>query len=233
MAEMTLQEIRDFVRASLDTDEEDLPDSLLDSFISDGWERAIGASRTWNFYAVEYTITTVASQQAYNVSGADADLDVPSRLESITDVRGDTWQLIPLDHARARQMYRRTSPSSSRPTRWSEFGQEVFLWPIPDTAYEVQVTGYRLPTDWIGAGAGSTPDAPAEFSNIVAYAALAQGWAQQSDPEMATFYSQSFQRDVARVKARYATPLSSGPFVLNGPPRQSAYPIDRAIYDWE
>lgn len=215
--EMSLQEIRDFVRGSLDVDAEELSDLILDVHISDGFDRAIGASRTWNFYAVENTITTTPGVQSYNVAGDTGSLTtgITAPLASITDVRGDTWSLTPVDHRATRAAMRKTAPASSRPWGWSEFGQSIVLWPIPDTTYSVDIAGYRHPNDWM-TNPANLPDCPSDFHNLLAYHALARGWAQQSDPEMAGYYSQLFQTDLVRLKGRYTGQLGSGPYLQNG-----------------
>lgn len=236
--ERTLQQMRDYVRLSLDVDEEELGDDLLNQYASDAWERAIGVSRVWKFYGVEYVLSTVAGTQSYNVMSnvtADRPASIVDPLASITDVRSDVWPLANRGHARQHALYTQTSPASSRPYEWSEFGQSLYLWPTPDTTYSIRITGYRQPRDWLGTApaASATPDAPPEFHNMIQNAMLAASWAQQSDPEMAEFYSRSFAQDLSRVKARYATPMHPGIYVLGGGQAGSRQVGDRLRYDWE
>lgn len=226
---MSLQEIRDFVRGSLDVDDEELPDLILDVHISDGFDRAIGASRTWNFYAVENTITTTAGVQSYDVAGSALTAGVTTPMASITDVRGDNGSLSPADHRATRAAYRRTSPGSSRPRVWTEFGTSVVLWPTPDTTYTIDIEGYRHPNDWM-TNPGNLPDCPSDFHNLLAFHALSQGWAQQSDPEMATYYERLFGTDLQRLKGRYTGQMGSGPYVQNGGLPYGPNPLGPLIY---
>lgn len=215
---MDLQALRDFTLTSLDTDTEEIPYSILDVWIGEGYDLIIAASDVWSFFGVEYTLTTTVDQQAYNFGGNDTDRDVAFSypLRSIEDVRGDTWSLRPVAHAAVRAAFRTTSPSSARPWGFSEHGDSLYLWPIPDASYSVTISGYRSPIDWVAMGAGSEPDSPDETHEAIAYHALSRGYAQQADPEMAAYYSQLFGAKVANFKKRYATPRSSGPFIRNG-----------------
>lgn len=222
---LDLQALRNFVLVSLDTDVDEIPNTLLDIYISEGFDRIVQASTTWSFYAVENTLTTSAGVQSYNFGTDDATRNAafPYALLSITDVRGENNSLRPVAHQPTRAAFRQTSPQSSRPFAFSEFGESIYLWPIPDAAYPISVAGYRLPVDWVAAGAGSEPDCPAEFHEVIAYWALARGFAMQSDPEMATYYSNLFDARVRTLKQRYATPRTAGPFVLNGGIRVDPY----------
>lgn len=222
---MDLSTIQAFVRDSLDTDSTELPDSLLNVYIGEGYDKIIDASTQWRFFHVEDTLTTVADTQAYNISGVDADRNsaFPYAYRLITDVRGDTWSLRPVAHAAIRALYRTTSPSSARPTSFSQHGDSIYLWAIPNGAYDFVVSGYRAPIDWIPLGAGSAPDAPDEFHQVIAFHALARGFAQQLDLETASYYAQAFDQRVAALVRRYTVPLVAGPYVQNGGTRVSSY----------
>ena len=225
MSAMDLSTIRAFVRTSLDTDSDELPDSLLDVFIGEGFNNLIEASTKWSFYAVEDTLSSVAGQQEYNIAGVDAlrDNAFTYAYRSITDVRGETWSLRPLQHAAIRASMRVDSPATARPWGFSEHGDSIFLWPIPDGVYAFEVSGFRAPIDWVALGAGSEPDAPVEFHEVVAYHALARGFAQQLDLETASYYSQMFDRRVAQLVKRYTSKRTAGPFVQNGGLRVDPY----------
>jgi len=225
MSAMDLSTIQAFVRDSLDTDSTELPDSLLNVYIGEGYDNLIAASEDWSFFHVEDTLTTVANTQSYNIGGADGVRDVafPYAYRAITDLRGETWSLRPVAHAAIRAQFRTTSPASARPTYWSEHGDLIYLWAIPDSTYPIVVSGYRAAIDWIPLGAGSEPDAPNEFHMVIAYHALARGFAQQLDLETASYYSNLFDRRLRTLVGRYTTPMSNGPHILNGGTRTDVY----------
>lgn len=216
MSQMTLGGIRSFVRTSLDTDADELPDTLLNVFVEEAFDHAMNSSNQWSFYATVNTISTAAGTQAYDFGSATPHAGIAQPLQSIVDVRGDNFTLANLSHQTVRASMRRTSPSSARPWGWSEHGTSLYLWPIPDSVYTLEIAGYREPLDWMAGGDGAIPDCPSEFHRPIAYYALARGWAQQSDPDMAAFYSSRFDVELSRLKARYATSAGMGPHVLNG-----------------
>jgi hypothetical protein len=222
---MDLGTIQDFVRTSLDTDDTELPDSLLNVYISEGYDNVIALSNQWSFFHVEDTLTTVADTQSYNIAGNDTDRNVafPYAYRSITDLRGETWSLQNVGHAAIRSQFRITSPSTARPTYWSEHGDLIYLWAIPDGAYEIVVSGYRSPIDWLTLGSGSEPDGPDEMSDIIAMHALARGFAQQLDLETAQYYHAAFAQRSKQFVGRYTTPLAEGPKIHNGGTRVDLY----------
>lgn len=237
MSALDLDAIRSFVLTSLDTDTDEIPFSLLDIYISEGFDRIVEASTQWSFYAQEATLTTVAGQQAYNFGGSDTERDDAFAYAAlnILDVRGATFSCRPLAHAAVRAAMRTTSPSSARPWGFSEFGDSLYLWPIPDSAYTITIAYYRKPIDWVALGSGSEPDCPDEFHEVIAYHALSRGFAMQADPDMASFYSTLFDQRVKTLKSRYATPRTSGPFIQNGGLNIDPYTrngLGPLIYPW-
>ena len=54
---MNLQQLRDYIRVQLDMDEEELPNALLDSYLSEGFLRTISMEVRWPFYEKRWNIT--------------------------------------------------------------------------------------------------------------------------------------------------------------------------------
>lgn len=216
MAALSLGEIQDFVRTSLDTDATELPDSVLNVYIREGAYRAAHASNQWQFYGVEYTITTIANDQSYQVTGSNLYPGIDAQLAAIVDVRGPTWQLVPVAHQAIRDTYRQTAVPTGNPTSWSEHGQMIYLWPTPASAAVLTISGYRQMADWQAGGTGAAPDLPEDFHDVLCFHALARGWAQQSDPDMATYYDRMFDDQIKQLKKRFGSGMAQGPMVLNG-----------------
>lgn len=231
---MSLADIQAFVRDALDVDTTDLTDAVLNVFIQDGFDKIIGYfDGSPVFYQVEYPFTSNPAQQSYSL---DTDLPTtPTPLQSVTDVRGETWSLRPADHRQIRAVYRESSPQSSRPTEFSLWGRNLFLWPIPDTAAQFFVTGIRQPADWI-TSAGS-PDCPADFHNLIAMWALGRGYMQQDDIYTGSFLRDEFYTELANRANRYAHGNDAQPLLINSTRKPDKWRTERVlgplIYDFE
>ena len=56
---MNLQELRDYIRMQLDMDEEELPNALLDSYLSEGFLRTISQEVRWPFYEHRWDVAKI------------------------------------------------------------------------------------------------------------------------------------------------------------------------------
>ena len=80
---MTASALRDTVRDITDLDVEDLPDSLLNLYLRDGYYRILDLEKRWVFLEKSFTFSTVAEQRAYTISAFTA--DPMSQIVSIID----------------------------------------------------------------------------------------------------------------------------------------------------
>lgn len=231
---MALADIQTFVRDALDVDTTDLTDSVLNLFIQDGFDKVIGYfDESPTFYQVEYSFQSTPGKQDYTF---DTDLPTsPTPLQSIDDIRGDTWSLRPADHRQIRAVYRQSAPQQTRPTEFSVWGRTLFLWPIPDTAATFFVTGIRQPQDWITAA--GTPDCPPDFHNLIALWALGRGYMQQDDIYTGSFLRDEFYTELANRAGRYLHANDAQPILVNSTRKPDKWRTERVlgplIYDWE
>lgn len=219
---LTAQQLRDHVRTFLDTDDEELTDTLLDVFRDEAIDLIEQGSRHWTFYETSGTFTTVADQQTYALS------DLASDLREVVAIQGSTYRLQPLMHEDAQRRYAFFATGTTRPTHWSVWGDNVYLWPTPSSVFDLDFRGYRSPTA-IG-GAGDEPDMPAPFHRVIATWMLARSYQQQDDDIMAAQHFQTFDRQLDQLRRRYEPPSDAGISVLGGKP-YSAW--NRFPYDWE
>lgn len=234
---MTLQDMRDFVRAALDTDTTDLPDALLDRYILDGSNRIDSHSNEWSFRAVDYTFNTVNGTQAYLIRGASLVSGVTLPVVNVTDVRAPNWSLRPGDHQKLRRDWRATSTNKSNPTDWTLWGNSIYLWPIPGSVQAISITGYRDGIDWVTLGASSKPDFPDDFHEMIAWWALNRAHAREGDAQMSDFYRSEFGAALKDRADNWTQGLDAQPLVVGG--RQAASPwrtqtaLGPLIYPWE
>jgi hypothetical protein len=64
----TAATIRQFVRDITDLDTADLPDSLLNMYIRDGYYRILDLEKRWKFLEETFTFNTVVDQRAYTIA---------------------------------------------------------------------------------------------------------------------------------------------------------------------
>ena len=65
---ITLATLRSQVRSMADLDETDLPDSVIDQFAREGFQRIYTLERRWPYLQETYTFNTVAQQREYTIS---------------------------------------------------------------------------------------------------------------------------------------------------------------------
>lgn len=209
---MTLQNLRDYVRGYVDIDTSDIADAVMDVLLREGYQRIAYSERHWAFYQAEVSFSTVAGQQAYPFATAFGGVT----LESINGVDGPHWRLDPLPHLLAQQRYTTISgPKQAEPRFFSTFANSLFLWPKPVSTYAMIADGYRLPNDWVAGGAGSVPDLPTEFHELIGKWAIKLAYAQQNDPISSAFFGNEFESILAALRRSYISQPSQGILAMN------------------
>lgn len=210
----------------MDLDIEDLPDVVLDVFIREGSKRIERAEARWPFYEKTYTLNTIASQNDYTISDiGDGDLI------EIAAISGPRWVLNQLGRDEGDYDYPLNVDSTSEPAFYSVWGGVLRLYPLPNAEYALTIRGYRSAVDWVTLGSGQEPDLPDELHNTIAQWALARAYAQQDDPEMASFYERQFADEVRLFQRRLNSSPRTQPIVLNGHYRAAR--LWRPRYDWQ
>lgn len=225
---LTLQEMRDIVRTTLDLDTTDLPDLIVDSWLQEGYDLAIAVEKNWRFFESTQTFSTVADQQSYDYttfSSADP-------LESVYAVRGPRWDLLPVDQRLAEAAFNKQTAVTREPNYFSQWEHKLIFWPTPNDVYSMEVRGHRQPHDWIAAGAGAVPDCPAEFHRPIVTWALSRAYSQQDDPSMGQMFEIQFGNENRALRQRFVELPTTGPLIVNGGEIQAG-PTGRLRYDWE
>ena len=224
---MDLQAIRDFVRGHIDLETEDLPDVVLDVFIREGSRRIEQAEKRWPFYEADYSLTTVVGQSDYSL-----ETDVDGGLADLAAIRGARWTLRSLGRDEGDDEFPRNTTQTGEPAYYSVWGDTLRLYPEPNDVYTLEIRGYRDAEDWVALGAGAEPDLPVELHNTIAMWALARAYAQQDDPEMASFFERQFADEISLFRRRLNDTPAPQPIVLNGHTRTRSWPA-RLRYSFE
>lgn len=229
-------DIRSYVYEHLDIEADEISSAVLNVFMEDAYNEIVGffdESPTW--LHVEYTFTCVAGTQSYDLD-TEADLIVPTPLQTITDVRGPRWTLKPVSHRQAREGYRQDTVNTGTSSEFSTWGRSLFLWPIPTADEVYTITGTRQPTDWLTLN--DAPDCPQEFHRLIADYTLGRAYIQQDDPETGQVLLNAFQPALHRLATRYFDSNDAQPLVINeGRGNRDAYRTSNVlgplIYTWE
>ena len=133
---ITLNQLRDQVRAMVDLDEADLPNSVIDQFAREGFQRIYTLERRWPFLQKTFTLTTVSGTRAYVIENIGDIREIISVVD--TSDSGERMTLIAYDDAE--EIWLGNLDTASRPFFFSIWEDKIHFWPKPDDAYPITVS---------------------------------------------------------------------------------------------
>jgi hypothetical protein len=209
--QMTATALRDTVRNITDLDAEDLPDSLLNVYLRDGYYRILDLEKRWAFLEKSFTFNTVAEQRPYTISGFTA--DPISQIVSIVDNNNIGFRLDMVSHDMAEQTYIGSYDTSGDPLFYSIWEGKIHLFPKPNNVRTLVVRAYREPIDWITSE--GNVDASANLHFPLVYYACSRVYQRLEDTLMAGEYKRSFDEGVTLASANLSKPTSHANLRLN------------------
>lgn len=210
MPTMTLAEVRTMVRDISDLDTTDLPNSLLDTFVKEAFQRIIALERRWPFYQQTYTMNTVANQRAYTISTIGDIREIVSVVDSSTS--GNRLTLIPYEDAE--EVWLGNTDVAQRPLFFTFWDGEMLLYPKPDIVYPLTIRAYRNPSyTWLS-NTATAIDIDEWFHVLLAYYALARSYQRQEDSELSAMYLRSFEEGVAMARRDLLKPSAHRPLLM-------------------
>lgn len=209
--QMSAANLRDTVRDITDLDTEDLPDSLLNLYLRDGYYRILDIEKRWNFLEKSFTFNTVAEQRAYPVANFTA--DPMAQIVSIVDNTGVGLRLDMVSHDEAETTYVGSYDTSGDPLFYSIWEGNIHLFPKPNNVRALTVRGYREPTDWINSEGNVDASSNLHFSLV--YYACSRVYQRLEDVAMADAYKRSFDEGVTLAIKSIMTPNSHAHLVLS------------------
>lgn len=222
MSAMTNQEIRDYVREHFELDEEDVKDVLLNRWISEGLTRIQRRIKRWTFYETDAPLGTVLDDNGVGVAV------YAKPLKDIAAIQGSRGALEMLDRATAEQRFLGDTPGE--PRAWSDWGNQIRLWPTPNAVYLLTAWGMREPKPTSGE-AGEKPDIPDHFHDLLLLWVMYRAYLHQDDPEMAQVEKATFDELLIEL----ATDDQSAPtsdWVFNGGKKRAGM-TGELRYPWE
>lgn len=208
---MTATSLRQTVRDITDLDSDDLPDSLLNLYIRDGYYRILDLEKRWSFLEKSFTFSTVAEQRDYTIANFTA--DPISQVVSIIDSTGVGTRLDMVGHDTAEQTYMGSYDTSGDPLFYSVWEGKVHLYPKPNNVRTLSVRAYREPIDW--QTTGGAVDASPNLHFALVYYACSRVYQRLEDAVMADAYKRSFDEGVALARTNIMKPTSHAHMVLS------------------
>ena len=215
---MNLSSLQDYVRRQTQTLPAELPNTTIDPYLQEAFNRTIAAENRWPFYETTWALTQGIGETTIDLP---SNVNVPT-IDSLYSQRGPAHALRMVDYTTALQTYGSSllvdGASDSQPIEFSTWAGKIHLWPIATTtqAYNFSLVGYRNPSDWIAEGPSGEPDCDSRLHLPLVHYAIALAYAQQEDEQLESVYMQRWQRDVelartAIMEAYRDQPLVMGP----------------------
>lgn len=209
---MNTQEIRDYVRAHLELDDEELPDTILNVYLQDAFERTISMDNRWPRNEQTYSVSKIAGSDSVTLP---AGLSIPSIMSVTSTANG--YRLAIIAHENAEDAFvPNYTEGGGNPVYVSFWGGQMYLWPKvdTDTSYDVTIRAYAAPT-WTG-GASDIPDLDSRLHIALAYYAMALVYAAQEDEVLEGVYMARWNRDTTQTIKAIMEPVHNHPLVLHG-----------------
>ena len=208
---ITLTQLRTQVRNMVDLDETDLPDSIVDQFAREGFQRIYSLERRWPYLQETYTFNTVANQREYTISTIGDIREIISVVD--TSQSGARLTLIPYDNAE--EIWLGNTDVPSRPYFYSFWDKKLQLWAKPDAIYPITVRAYRNPVyTWLS-NTGETIDLDEWFHALLPYFVIARVYQRQEDSDLSSMYMRSFEEGVGLARRDLMKASSAQPVIMS------------------
>ena len=208
---ITLTQLRTQVRNMVDLDETDLPDSIVDQFAREGFQRIYSLERRWPYLQETYSFNTVANQREYTISTIGDIREIISVVD--TSQSGARLTLIPYDNAE--EIWLGNTDVPSRPYFYSFWDKKLQLWAKPDAIYPITVRAYRNPVyTWLTT-TSETIDLDEWFHALLPYFVIARVYQRQEDSDLSAMYMRSFEEGVGLARRDLMKASSAQPVIMS------------------
>ena len=209
---ISLNTLRSQVRTMADLDEVDLPDTIVDQFAREGFQRIYALERRWPYLQETYTFNTVVNQREYTVANIGDIREIISVLD--TSSSGARLTLIPYDNAE--EIWLGNTDVPSRPYFYSFWDKKLQLWAKPDAVYPMTVRAFRNPVyTWL-TDVNETIDLDEWFHALLPYFVLGRVYQRQEDAQLSQMYLNSFEQGVGLARRDLMKASSAQPVVMSG-----------------
>lgn len=207
----TLADLRAYVRTQTETTPAELPDSTVDVYIREAFDRTIAAETQWPFYETTWVVTQEIGNSYINQPSDANSPGIVSLLDLDTNFR-----LEMTDSETAEDRYFRVSTvtnTTRSPSEFSLWNNVIYLWPRMEYTEdrEYQLRGHRDPMyAWLAAPTTEI-DSDERLHQPLAHYAIALAYAQQEDEILESQYMGRWQRDVEMARTAIMRPSQDRP----------------------
>jgi|SRR6478735_596018 len=218
---MDVQGLRNFVRAQLDVDDEELPDSLLNIYLQEAFDRTMAFSSEWPRNEKTWDLSIPDGQ---NTVTLPADVNVPSIVSIASAVNGYRLAIISPQTAEDIFLTGNAAPLYGTPIYVTVWARQLQLWPNNQDSlqYDLVIRGYSQPV-WTN-GASDIPDLDPRLHVTLCYFAIALAYAQQEDEVLEASYMNRWSRDLQQQLKILRQPLHHKPLVMNAGQLRGGWP---------
>jgi hypothetical protein len=196
----------------VDLDETDLPNSVVDQYAKEGFQRIYALERRWPRLQATYSFSTVVDQREYPISSIGDIREIISVVDASPS--GNRFTLI--DFNNAEEIWLGNTDQPSRPYFYSFWDGNIYLWPKPDSVYQITVRGYRNPTySWL-TSLNDEIDLDEWFHAILPYFVVSRAYQRQEDSELSAMHMRSFEEGVALARRDLMKASSAQPVIMSG-----------------
>ena len=204
--------LRNFVRAQLEVDDEELPDSILNVYLQEAFDRTVLRTNRWPYYESIWNVSKIAGQDSVTLP---AGLNVPGIMSVLSTKDG--YRLVAMNHETAEDTFSPiTALNVGSPVYFSIWNNRLWLWPKvnSDAVYDMQLRGYRHPV-WSN-GASDIVDMDPRIHLALAYYAIALAYAAQEDEVLEGTNQARWDRDIVNAMNSMLEPVHHRPLVMHG-----------------
>lgn len=172
---MNLAEMRLYVRETLESDNDEFSDFLIDQWLREGWLEA-HRYEDWPFLDTTWTLATASASTDFGQI-RDENGAVPQTIRSVRSSNGLLSWLNP-DEAQNLIAFE----TNDAPRYWAvRGGRTLLLAPAASESDMYVIQGYRGPVEWLTEGDQSVPDLPEDLHVALAYYALGRAFQRLDD----------------------------------------------------
>lgn len=228
---MDVAELFDYARTSLDSDDTELPDTLLGAWMNAAENRMYAAlAEATRLWSISEVVTGDGFTQSYAIA-----------TQEVRVVNGAQWQLEPIPQEFATERWPRNAVEGSPQifglsTHWSidEGSGSLWLWPAPNTGDVFHVSGLTRPQVTPFTDTTTIPVLPVKYHALIGEYLVARGAEMQQNLALASMKMNRFESELdalGRIDKRptAAGVVTVGSVQLRGP---NVSP-DRFAWPWE
>lgn len=204
--------MRTLVRTQTETTPAELPDSTIDWYLRQAYDRTIALENQWPFFEKRWELTLPNGEHTLPIPG---DMNIAA-LESVMDVETGL-RLVMIDMGKADEWFaglnREAGVAYAFYVPWAgdiRFYPEITF----DENRTFYFTGWRLATDWISNGPDAEPDADERLHRPLIHYAIALAYEQQEDEQLGTQYMGRYDRDVMQARSAIMEPSIHRPAMM-------------------